>query len=148
MVTWTALFSNSVSVLPCMWQTNIHNRKKSLGKIMVSLYLIFCLFRETMGRKKTMCIKFDVIIVSSSMQFWIFSCFLKYVIINIYAVQQDTQSVSMSEFYSALMLARHVSVLISPSAGAFCTSCMCRFANTSCTKGSCWWTDEVRNMSS
>ena len=37
----------------------------------------------------------------------------------IYAVQQDTQSVSMSEFYSALMLARHVSDLIDPSSGAF-----------------------------
>ena len=38
---------------------------------------------------------------------------------NKYAVQQDTQSVSMSEFYSALMLARHVSDLIGPSTGAF-----------------------------
>ena len=38
---------------------------------------------------------------------------------NIYAVQQDTQSVLMSEFYSALMLARHVSDLIGPSSGAF-----------------------------
>ena len=37
----------------------------------------------------------------------------------LYAVQQDTQSVSMSEFYSALMLARHVSDLICPSSGAF-----------------------------
>ena len=33
----------------------------------------------------------------------------------------------MSEFYSALMLARHVSDLIGPSSGAFLTSCMCRF---------------------
>ena len=32
----------------------------------------------------------------------------------IYAVQQVTKSVSMSEFYSALMLARHVSDLIGP----------------------------------
>ena len=39
--------------------------------------------------------------------------------IYIYAVQQDTQSVSMSEFYSALMLAPHVSDLIGPSSGAF-----------------------------
>ena len=38
---------------------------------------------------------------------------------NIYAVQQDTQSVSMSEFCSALMLARHVSDLIGPSSEAF-----------------------------
>ena len=38
---------------------------------------------------------------------------------NIYTVQQDTQSVSMSEFYSALMLARHVSDLTGPSSGAF-----------------------------
>ena len=38
---------------------------------------------------------------------------------NIYAVQQDTQSVSMSEFYSALTLARRVSDLIGPSSGAF-----------------------------
>ena len=45
---------------------------------------------------------------------------------NIYAVQQDTRSVSMSEFYSALMLARHVSDLIGPSSGAFCTSCIRR----------------------
>ena len=46
---------------------------------------------------------------------------------NIYAVQQDTQSVLMSEFYSALMLARHVSDLIGPSSGAVCTSCIRRF---------------------
>ena len=45
----------------------------------------------------------------------------------IYAVQQDTQSVSMSEFYSALMLAHHVSDLIGPSSGAFFTSCIRRF---------------------
>ena len=32
----------------------------------------------------------------------------------------------MSKFYSALMLARHVSDLIDPSSGAFCTSCICR----------------------
>ena len=32
----------------------------------------------------------------------------------------------MSKFYSALMLARHVSDLTGPSSGAFCTSCMCR----------------------
>ena len=43
---------------------------------------------------------------------------------NIYAVQQDTQSVLMSEFYSAFMLARHVSDLTGPSSGAFCTSCI------------------------
>ena len=43
---------------------------------------------------------------------------------NIYAVQQDTQSVLMSEFYAALMLARHVSDLIGPSSGAFFTSCI------------------------
>ena len=41
---------------------------------------------------------------------------------NIHAVQQHTQSVSMSKFYSALMFARHVSGLIGPSSGAFCTS--------------------------
>ena len=33
----------------------------------------------------------------------------------------------MSEFYSALMLARHVSDLIGPSSGAFFTSCIRRF---------------------
>ena len=33
----------------------------------------------------------------------------------------------MSEFYSALMLARHVSDLTGPSSGAFLTSCICRF---------------------
>ena len=38
---------------------------------------------------------------------------------NIYAVQQDTQSVLMGEFYSALMLARHVSDLTGPLSGAF-----------------------------
>ena len=43
-----------------------------------------------------------------------------------YAVQQDTQSVLMGKFYSALILARHVSDLIGPSSGAFCTSCICR----------------------
>ena len=32
----------------------------------------------------------------------------------------------MGEFYSALMLARHVSDLIGPSSGAFCTSCINR----------------------
>jgi hypothetical protein len=32
----------------------------------------------------------------------------------------------MSKFYSALMLARHVSDLIGLSSGAFCTSCICR----------------------
>ena len=45
---------------------------------------------------------------------------------NIYAVQQDTQSVSMSEFYSAPMLARHVSDLIGPSSGASFISCIRR----------------------
>ena len=49
------------------------------------------------------------------------------IVIYIYAVQQDTQSFSMSEFYSALNLVRHVSDLISPSSGAFCTSCIRRF---------------------
>jgi hypothetical protein len=34
--------------------------------------------------------------------------------------------VLMSKFYSALMLARHVSDLIGPSSGAFCTSCIRR----------------------
>ena len=38
---------------------------------------------------------------------------------NIYAVQQDTQLASMSQFYSALILARHVSDLTGPSSGAF-----------------------------
>ena len=38
---------------------------------------------------------------------------------NIYAVQQDTQSVLMIEFYSSRLLARHVSDLTSPSSGAF-----------------------------
>ena len=33
--------------------------------------------------------------------------------------------VLMSKFYSALMLARHVSDLIGPSSGAVCTSCIC-----------------------
>ena len=33
----------------------------------------------------------------------------------------------MSEFYSALMLARHVSDLTGPSSGAFLTSSICRF---------------------
>ena len=47
---------------------------------------------------------------------------------NIYAVLQDTQNVLKSEFYSALTLARHVSDLTGPSSGAFCTSCICRFA--------------------
>ena len=46
---------------------------------------------------------------------------------NTYAVQQDTQSVLMSEFYSSRMLARHVSDLTGPSSGAFCTSCIRRF---------------------
>ena len=33
----------------------------------------------------------------------------------------------MSEFYSALMLARHVSDLTGPSSGVFLTSCIRRF---------------------
>ena len=37
---------------------------------------------------------------------------------NIYAVQQDTQSFLMIEFYLSYMLARHVSDLIGPSSGA------------------------------
>ena len=41
--------------------------------------------------------------------------------------------------YSSLMLARHVSDLIGPHS---------KSANTGCKKRSCWWTDEVRNMSS
>ena len=45
--------------------------------------------------------------------------------VNICAVQQDIQSVLMREF-SALMLAPHVSDLIGPSSGAFCTSCIRR----------------------
>ena len=45
---------------------------------------------------------------------------------NIYAVQQYTQIVLMNEFYSSGMLARHVSDLIGPSSGAFCTSCISR----------------------
>ena len=45
---------------------------------------------------------------------------------NIYTVQQDTKSVLMSEFYSALMIARYVSDLIGPSSGVFCTSCIRR----------------------
>ena len=35
--------------------------------------------------------------------------------------------VLMSKFYSALMLARHVSDLTGPSSAAFCTSCIRRF---------------------
>ena len=38
---------------------------------------------------------------------------------DVYAVQQDTQNVQMSKFYSALMLALHVLDLIGPSSGAF-----------------------------
>ena len=38
---------------------------------------------------------------------------------NIYAVQQDAQSVLTSEFYSALMLAGHVSDLTGPSSEAY-----------------------------
>ena len=45
---------------------------------------------------------------------------------NIYAIQQDTQCGLMSKFYSALMLALHVSDLMGPSSGAFCTSCIRR----------------------
>ena len=43
---------------------------------------------------------------------------------NIYAVQQDTQSVFNEWVYSALMLALHVSDLTGLSSGAFCTSCI------------------------
>ena len=38
---------------------------------------------------------------------------------NIYVIQQDTQSFLMVEFYSSHMLARHVSDLNGPSSGAF-----------------------------
>jgi hypothetical protein len=44
---------------------------------------------------------------------------VKVCISNIYAVQQDTQSFFMIEFYSSLMLARHVSDLTGPSSGEF-----------------------------
>ena len=44
---------------------------------------------------------------------------IQVIYIYVYAVQQDTQSVSMSDFYSALMLAGHISELIGPSSGAF-----------------------------
>ena len=37
----------------------------------------------------------------------------------VYAVQQDTQSFLIIEFYSSRMLARHVSDLTGPSSGAF-----------------------------
>ena len=97
---------------------------------------------------------------------------------NKYAVQQDTHEVIlMSKFIQHSLLARHVSDLIGPSSGAFCTSCIRRLwcvvirvlldtssrykvssstnssttyqsANTACTKRSWWWTDKVRNMSS
>ena len=62
----------------------------------------------------------------------------------------------MSKFYSALMLARHVSDLIGPSSGAFCTSCNLRLwyvvirvllDTSSRYKVVGRWTDEVRNMS-
>ena len=43
---------------------------------------------------------------------------------NIYALQQDTQSVLMSKFIQQLAL--HVSDLIGPSSGAFCTNCIGR----------------------
>ena len=70
--------------------------------------------------------------------------------------------VLMSEFYSALMLARHVSDLIGPSSGAFyrlylqiwyvviraLLDTSSRYFVTACTKRSWWWTDAVRNMSS
>ena len=46
---------------------------------------------------------------------------------NVYAVQQDTQSFLMIEYYSSHILVRHVSDLTGPSSGAFFTSCMCRF---------------------
>ena len=45
----------------------------------------------------------------------------------IYMQSNKTHNVVlMSKFYSALMLALHVSDLIGPSSGAFCTSCICR----------------------
>ena len=40
-------------------------------------------------------------------------------ITSIYAVQQDTRSFLMTEFYSSYILARHVSDLTDPSPGAF-----------------------------
>ena len=52
---------------------------------------------------------------------------------NVYAVQQDTQSDFNEWDYTSRMLARHVSDLIGPSSGAFCTSCYgwtCRVVRT------------------
>ena len=46
-------------------------------------------------------------------------------LVNIYAVQQDTQSFLMTEFYSSHMLARHVSDLTGPSSGAFFLQAVC-----------------------
>ena len=47
-------------------------------------------------------------------------------ICDIYAVQQDTQSVLMSKFIQHFLLARNISDLIGPSSGAFCRICICR----------------------
>ena len=49
-----------------------------------------------------------------------------HLVIYTYEVQQDTQCGLMSKFSSALMLALHVSDLIGPSSGTFCTSCIRR----------------------
>ena len=87
---------------------------------------------------------------------------------NIYMESNKIHNVVlMSKFYSALYLDRHVSDLIGPSSGAFCTSCIHRLwyvvllcvllhtyyhipksVHTACTKRSWWRTDKVRNMSS
>ena len=49
--------------------------------------------------------------------------------IKVYIYMQSNKIhnvILMSKFYSALKLARHVSDLIGPSSGAFCTSCIRR----------------------
>ena len=48
-------------------------------------------------------------------------------LLYIYVVQQDTQyGVNEKVFFQHFLLARHVSDLIGPSSGAFCTSCIRR----------------------
>ena len=47
----------------------------------------------------------------------------------LYAVQQDTQSFLLIEFYSSHMLARHVSDLTGPSSGVFFTSFFLQLRN-------------------
>ena len=107
--------------------TQIHNRQVSTPPVGFEPKIVACQRSEsyTLDCTATGTGNFRYIAVTSSVMFDV--VLNTYRNSDIYAVQQDTQSFLMSEFYSSHMLARHVSDLIGTSSGAFCTSCIRRF---------------------